>query len=190
MKTSVLHIKNMVCDRCIMTVKQTLEKLNIPYSEVVLGKAVVNSGIDKIDTELLDRELKAVGFELIKDKKLQLVEKVKNIIVDYIHYSDDVELKTNLSDFLSEELNNDYSYISATFSKVEGITIEKYLILQKIEKVKELISYDNLNFSEIAFRLNYSSIAHLSGQFKQVTGLTLTQYKNLANKKRKSLDRV
>lgn len=173
-----------------MTVKQTLEKLHIPYSEVVLGKAVVNAGIDEIDTELLDRELRSAGFELIKDKKLQLVEKVKNIIVEYIHYSEDMDLKVNFSDFLSEKLHKDYSYISGTFSDIEGITIEKYIILQKIEKVKELISYDNLNFSEIAFRLNYSSIAHLSGQFKQVTGLTLSEYRKAADKKRTSLDKI
>ncbi len=180
----------MVCDRCIMTVKQTLEKLDIPYSEVVLGKAEINTGIDDIDVELLDEELRKVGFELIRDEKLQLVEKVKNIIVDYIHYSEDMDIKTNFSGFLSDKLNTDYSYISGTFSKVEGITIEKYLILQKIEKAKELISYENLNFSEIAYRLNYSSIAHLSGQFKRVTGLTLSQYKDSAYELRKSLDKI
>jgi len=185
-----LHIKNMVCDRCITTVEQTLTKLEVPFEKVVLGNAFLTTAIDDIDIDLLDAELQAAGFELIRDKKQKFVEDIKNIIVDFIHYSDDKDMKINFSDYLSEKLNKDYSYISGVFSELEKITIEKYIILHKVERVKELISYDNLNFSEIAYRLNYSSIAHLSGQFKRVTDLTLSQYKDSAYELRKSLDKI
>ena len=173
-----------------MTVEQTLRKLTIPFTKVTLGRAEVTSEINPAEISLLDKELKAVGFELINDKNLQLVENVKTLVIEYIHYSDEQNLKVNFSDFLSEKLNKGYSYISNLFSETENITIEKYLILQKIERVKELISYNEYNFSEIAYKLNYSSVAHLSKQFKQITGFTLSQYKNNKNKQRKSISKL
>ncbi|NOR86918.1 MAG: helix-turn-helix domain-containing protein [Bacteroidales bacterium] len=190
MAQTIIHIKNMVCPRCITAVKQTLSKLNIPYKEVELGQAILSTDSEKIDYELLNKELQLIGFELIEDKILKLIEKVKTLIVDYIHHFEGPDLKTNFSDYLKKETGIDYSYISKKFSETERITIEKYIILQKIEKVKELISYGELNFSEIAFKTNYSSVAHLSKQFKKMEGLTLSAYKKLDRKDRNNLDNV
>lgn len=190
MKNRSLHIKNMVCPRCITAVEQTLNKLNIPFEEVKLGQAILNIDKNKIDFEILDKELRNIGFELIQDKNIKLVEEIKNIIIDYTHHSDNNSFTINFSNYLSTKIDKDYSYISNIFSETEKTTIEKYLILQKIERVKELISYSELNFSEIAFKLNYSSVAHLSKQFKQITGLTLTQFKNSENKERNHLSDI
>jgi len=190
MDETILYIKNMVCDRCIMSVKQILDKQGIPWSCVELGRARVNVENHQINYDLLDTDLKAIGFELIRDKNELLAEGVKNLIVEYIHHHEGESLKINYSDFLSGELNVEYTKISSVFSKKEGVTIEKYIILQKIEKVKELVSYGELNFSEIAFNLNYSSVAHLSRQFKTITGITLSQYKAGNIKKRQMLDKV
>jgi AraC-like DNA-binding protein len=190
MNENLIYIKNMVCDRCIMSVKQILDKLEIPWSCVELGRAGIETDIENIDFELLDKELRAIGFELIRDKNQLLAEKVKNLIVDFIHHNDGAKLKINFSDYLSGEIGKDYSYLSAVFSKNEGITIEKFIILQKTERVKELISYNEHNFSEIAFKVNYSSVAHLSKQFKSVTGMTLSQYKATRLKQRNRLDKV
>ncbi len=190
MAETMLYIKNMVCDRCIMSVKQILDKQGIPWSCVELGRARVNVDSSQIDTDLLDADLKAIGFELIRDKNELLVEGVKNLIVEYIHHHEGESLKINYSDYLSGALNVEYTKISSVFSKMEGVTIEKYIILQKIERVKELVSYGELNFSEIAFKLNYSSVAHLSRQFKTITGMTLSQYKSGAIKQRQTLDKV
>ncbi len=180
----------MVCDRCIMTVEQTLGKLNIPFGKVTLGHAEVLRVINDDELQRLDEELKAVGFELIKDKNARLIEDIKTLVIEYIHYSDEKDIKINFSDYLSEKLNKSYSHITGLFSEMENITIEKYLILQKIERVKELISYGEYSFSEIAYKLRYSSIAHLSKQFKQVTGVTLSQYKNNKDKKRKTISSI
>ncbi len=190
MPETTIFIKNMVCDRCIMAVKQTLDKLDLPWSCVELGRAKVNVDEKDIDFELLDKELRNIGFELIRDKNQLLVERVKNLIVEYIHHNEGEQLKINFSDSLSDDLEKDYSHISSIFSKSENMTIEKFIILQKIERVKELVSYDELNFSEIAFKVNYSSVAHLSKQFKSVTGMTLSQYKAIRLKERKRLDKV
>jgi AraC-like DNA-binding protein len=190
MPETTIFIKNMVCDRCIMAVKQTLDKLDLPWSCVELGRAKVNVDEKDIDFELLDKELRNIGFELIRDKNQLLVERVKNLIVEYIHHNEGEQLKINFSDYLSDELEKDYSHISSSFSKSENMTIEKFIILQKIERVKELVSYDELNFSEIAFKVNYSSVAHLSRQFKSVTGMTLSQYKSTRLKDRNRLDKV
>ncbi len=188
-KTS-LFIKNMVCDRCIMSVKSILDKHEIPWTKVVLGRADVDMDSSLIDAETLDKDLKAIGFELIRDKNEILVEKVKNLVVEYIHHHEGEALKINFSDYLTDNIGSNYTFISSAFSKSEGITIEKYIIRQKIEKVKELISYNQLNFSEIAFKVNYSSSAHLSKQFKEITGLTLSQYRQVKESDRKSLDNV
>ncbi len=180
----------MVCDRCIMSVKQILDEQKLPWSCVELGRAKVKADPDQINYDLIDDKLKSIGFELIRDKNKILVESVKNLIVEHIHHNEGEKLKINFSDYLSGEIGKDYTYISSEFSKSEGVTIEKFIILQKIERVKELISYDELNFSEIAFKVNYSSMAHLSRQFKNITGMTLSQYKATQIKKRKTLDKV
>jgi AraC-like DNA-binding protein len=185
-----IYIKNMVCPRCITAVENTLKKLDIPFDEVSLGQAVIYKSINDIDISKLDKELKIIGFELIHDKSQVIVETVKTLIVDYIHHNDGEELKINFSDFLSEKIGKNYSTISHLFSDSEKVTIEKYIILQKIEKVKELIGYEELNFSQIAYKANYSSVAHLSKQFKQVSGLTLTNYKKLINKNRTTIDNI
>ncbi len=180
----------MVCPRCISAVENTFTKLNIPFAKVELGKAEVNINEENIDFITLDKELKEIGFELIYTNSDKIIEQIKNLVIEFIYNYEDKEIKVNFSDYLSENLKYDYSHISKIFSDREGLTIEKYIILQKIERVKELISYNQLNFSEIAFKLNYSSPAHLSKQFKEVTGQTLSQYKNSKNKQRSTLDKV
>ena len=190
MDETIIYIKNMVCDRCIMSVKQILEEQQLPWLCVELGRAKVQADPNQIDYDVMDEKLRSIGFELIRDKSKILVESVKNLIVEYIHHNEGEKLKINFSDYLSEEIGKDYAYISSEFSKSEGVTIEKFIILQKIERVKELISYDEHNFSEIAFKVNYSSVSHLSRQFKTITGMTLSQYKNTLIKERQTLDRI
>ncbi len=185
----VLRIKNMVCDRCIMAVKSELEKLDIEPLSVTLGEVKVSGLISDDQKETLGTNLEKIGFELIGDKKHQLIEKVKNIIIELIHHKH-TYLKINLSDYLSEQIELDYSYISKLFSETEHTTIEKFVIAQKIERVKELISYNELTLSEIADHLHYSSVAHLSGQFKKITGITPSEYKNGELKDRKPLNEV
>lgn len=184
-----LYIKNMVCDRCILVVKQELEKLNLQYSSVTLGEVAL--AIEPSEKQLiqLKENLAVLGFEVLDDSRKKLIEKIKNIIIEQIHYSD-ADDKHNFSEILSQKLHKDYSYLSNLFSEVEGITIEKYVINQKIEKAKELMVYDELNLSEIAFRLGYSSVAHLSSQFKKVTGLAPSHFKKLGGIQRKSLDKI
>ncbi len=184
-----VYIKNMVCDRCIMVVKNELEKLGFHPTNLKLGE--VELGRELIDSEklIINNHLLTFGFELIDDKKSRIIEKIKNVIVNLVHYQDN-NIKSNLSDVLSSSLQHDYNYLSNLFSEVEGTTIEKYLIAQKIEKVKELLVYDELSLSEIAFRLNYSSVAYLSNQFKKVTGLTPSHFKQIKEDKRKPLDKV
>lgn len=178
----------MVCPRCIMVVESTLLKLGIAYTTVSLGEVVLEDGLSSTDREQLVAEMKKLGFELIDEKKDRLVEQVKVLLVKLIY--DNVELKVNLSDYLGDQLNMDYTYISNQFSEIEKTTIEKYFIAQKIERVKELLCYDELSLSEIAFKLNYSSVAHLSGQFKRVTGLTPSQFKQKGGLERRPIDKV
>lgn len=184
-----LYIKNMVCNRCILVVQQELQKLGIDSSQVSLGEVETTAGIPGQQLEALRNNLGALGFELLDKSKQQLIEKVKNIIIQKVHHSAQEE-QHNLSHILSQSLHKDYSYLSSLFSEVEGITIEKYVINQKIEKVKELIIYDELSLSEIAYKLGYSSVAHLSNQFKKVTGLTPTHFKQVGRNKRKPLDQI
>jgi AraC family transcriptional regulator len=184
-----LKVKNMVCNRCIHVVKQELEKLGINYSNVSLGEVIVDDAVPKENVALLATNLSKHGFEVLDNNRQQLIEKIKNIIIEQVHYSTQ-EQRYNYSDILSKSLHKDYSYISSLFSEVEGITIEKYIINQKIERVKELIIYDELSLSEIAYKLGYSSVAHLSNQFKKVTGLTPTHFRQVGQNKRKSLDKV
>jgi AraC-like DNA-binding protein len=168
----------MVCDRCVMAVRQELEKQGLHSEKVVLGEATVTEeNLSKEQLESLDNGLKKLGFERIDDRKARLIEAIKNRIIQMIHHSSKVDLKFNWSTVLSEELHYEYNYLSNLFSSVEGVTIEQYIIRQKIEKAKELLFYDELNLSQIANRLGYSSVAHLSSQFKKVTGLTPSEMK-------------
>ncbi|WP_423147933.1 helix-turn-helix domain-containing protein [Rubrolithibacter danxiaensis] len=186
---SKIFIKNMVCNRCIMVVENELQKLGLRASKVTLGEAELEKDLTPEEKTKLDRAMTDLGFELIDDKKSRIIEKIKNVIIDMVHHQQ-YDVKHNLSNVLSNELNHDYNYLSNLFSEVEGTTIEKYFIAQKIEKVKELLVYDELTLSEIAFRLNYSSVAYLSNQFKKVTGLSPSHFKQIREEKRKPLDKV
>lgn len=186
---ATLFIKNMVCNRCISAVESELKKMEIPVKAVKLGEAELEKDLSPEEKTKLDAALTALGFELIDDKKGRIIEKIKNVIIDMVHHQD-YDGKANLSDVLSRKLNHEYNYLSNLFSDVEGSTIEKYFIAQKIEKVKELLVYDELSLSEIAFKLHYSSVAYLSNQFKKVTGLTPSHFKQIREEKRKPLDKV
>jgi len=176
----------MVCIRCKMVVKSELEKLGLHYISVDLGEAEIKEEISAEQLASLSIALKKTGLELIQDKRNILVERIKTIIIEMVHYTDD-QIKTNLSDYLSEKLNYNYTYLANLFSAVKGTTIEQFYLAHKIEKVKELLVYDELNLSEIAWKLHYSSVAHLSNQFKKMTGLTPTHFKNLKYKRRHPL---
>jgi len=179
----------MVSIRCKMIVKEELKKLGLHYIIVDLGAVELMENITAQQREQLKVALLKSGLELMDDKKAILIEKIINVIIEMIHYSDELP-KTNFSDYLSEKLNYDYTYLANLFSETKGITIEHFIILHKIERVKELIIYDELNFSEIARRLHYSSMAHLSHQFKKITGLTPSYFKSLKHKKRNTLENV
>lgn len=172
-----------------MVVRSELEKLGFPVKEVSLGEATFEKKITIKQKEKISKAFLPLGFEIIDDKRSRLIEKIKNIIIDIVHHQDG-EMTQNLSEVLGKELHHDYNYLSNLFSEVEGVTIEKYFIAQKIEKVKELLVYDELSLSEIAFRLNYSSVAYLSNQFKKVTGLTPGHFRKVKADKRKPLDKV
>lgn len=177
----------MVSLRCKMLVKAEMEKLNIAYKYVELGEAELEESISNEQQQELKAVLAKSGLELMDDKKAMLVEKIKMVIIEMVHYADEFP-ETNFSDFLSEKLNHNYTYLSNLFSEVKGTTIEHYIILHKIEKVKELIIYDELNLTEIAYKMNYSSVAHLSNQFKKITGLTPSFFKRMKNYRRPSLE--
>ena len=184
-----IHVKNMVCIRCKMVVKSELEKLGLHYTFVDLGEAEVKEIISAEQLKQLNSALKKTGLELMDDNRTIIVEKIKTMIIEMVHYSDD-QIKINLSDFLSEKLNHNYTYLSNLFSEFKGTTIEQFYLAHKIEKVKELLVYDELNLTEIAYKLHYSSVAHLSNQFKKMTGLTPSHFKNLKHKKRTDLGDV
>jgi AraC-like DNA-binding protein len=179
----------MVCIRCKMLVKSELEKLGLHYTSVELGEAEILEDISKEQENRLNNNLKMAGLELMGDKKSILVEKIKMIIVELVHYSDD-QIKINLSDYLSQKLNYNYTYLANLFSEVKGTTIEKFYLTHKIEKVKELLVYNELNLTEIAYKLHYSSVAHLSNQFKKMTGLSPSHFKNLKLKRHSALGDV
>ena len=184
-----LYIKNMVCPRCIAAVRNELELMNLTLNAVELGEAEITDTLSPEELLHLDTNLKKLGFELIGDRKSRMIEQIKNEIIYLVHHSDEI-LKTNLSSWLSEKLHYDYTYLSNLFSEVEGTTIEKYYITQRIEKVKELLVYDELSLAEIADALGYSSAAYLSSQFKKVTGLTPTFYKSIKETKRRNIDEL
>ncbi|MDP2423541.1 MAG: AraC family transcriptional regulator [Bacteroidales bacterium] len=172
-----------------MVVKAELDKLGLYYSKVDLGEVDVRGNITPEQRDQLKTTLLKSGLELMDDKRAILIERIKNVIVEMVHYADELP-KTNFSDFHSMKLNHDYTYLANLFSEVTGITIERYIIAHKIERAKEFLLYDELNLTEISYRLNYSSVAHLSNQFKKITGLTPTYYKKLKNKKRNELNNV
>ena len=178
----------MVCIRCKIVVKSELEKLGLHYTSVDLGEAEIKESISAEQMAHLSIALRRTGLELMDDKKSILVEKIKTIIIELVHYTDD-QIKINLSDYLSGKLNHNYTYLANLFSEVKGITIENFYLSHKIEKVKELLVYDELNLTEIAYKLHYSSVAHLSNQFKKMTGLTPTHFKHLKLKRRKALEK-
>lgn len=186
----VLYIKNMVCHRCKLVVKTEMEKIGLHPLNITLGEVVVEEKeLPSEQRVQLSERLRTVGFELIDDKRSKLIEQIKTFIIGQIHYKQEQPQK-KFSELLSQHLHHDYSYLSNLFSEVEGITIEQFVINQKIEKVKELIVYDELSLSQIAFDLGYSSTPHLSNQFKKLTGLTPTQFKHIGAKNRKSLDEI
>ena len=176
----------MVSLRCKMVVKSELEKLGLHNNTIGLGEAEITEEISPEQMASLRIALEKTGLELMDDKKSILVEKIKTIIIEMVHYTDD-QIKINLSDYLSEKLNYNYTYLANLFSEVKGITIEQFCIAHKIERVKELLIYDELNLTEIAWKLHYSSVAHLSNQFKRITGLSPSHFRNLKNKKRRTL---
>ena len=186
----LLYIKNMVCPRCKAAVTAELTRMHLHPTVVALGEVTIaEKALNKGQLAALSGVLQAAGFELLDDKRSKLIEQVKTFIIDLIHYRDEQPQK-NYSELLSQHLHHDYSYISNLFSGVEGVTIEQYIINQKIEKVKELLTYDELSLSQIAFQLGYSSTAHLSSQFKKLTGATPTQFKQRRINSRRSLDEL
>lgn len=182
-----LYIKNMVCARCILTVEQILEKNGIHAGAITLGEAVIEQELTEAQDKQVRLDLERLGFEVLDDQRRRLIEKIKTTLVEKVQSG---ELPENLSlvEFIGSTLHRDYSALSKLFSEVEGITLEQFFILQKIEKVKEWLVYNELSLSEIAFRLGYSSVAYLSSQFKKVTGMTPTDFKNNHRGRRHSLD--
>ncbi len=182
-----LFIKNMVCPRCIDTVRDIFNQLEIETSHIELGKVTTVNPVEDHQKQVLNDKLKSRGFELLEDKTSKIIARIKSTIIEQIHYSTKA-LTINFSTLISERVGQDYTSISKLFSAVEGVTIEKFVLKMKIEKVKELIVYDELSLSEIAFKLGYSSVAHLSSQFKKETGMTPSAFRKLEIKGRNSLD--
>ncbi len=179
----------MVCSRCKMVVKSVLENQGLVATSIELGEAVFQHPLTKSELLQLDIALKQVGFEIIDDHKSQIIERIKNTIVTLVHHSPE-NIKTNLSEFITSQIHHDYSYLSNLFSEVEGTTIEKYFIAQRIERAKELLVYNQLTLSEIADQLGYSSVAYLSNQFKKVTGFTPTYFKSIKEHKRRNIEEL
>ena len=190
MVEATLHIKNMVCNRCIKVVDEEISKLGFKIKSIELGKVVLSRKPNETEKEKIEISLYNNGFELIDDKKSKTIAEIKTIIIEHVHYNKEKSEHINFSDFLAKRIGNDYSYLSTLFSSVEGTTIEKYIINQKIEKVKELLVYDELSLNEISFQLGYSSVQHLSNQFKKITGLSPSHFKKLKENKRKPLDEL
>ena len=184
-----LYIKYMVSLRCILMVKEELKKLGIKYVVVDLGVVEILEDISHEQREQLKANLLKSGLELLDDKRSILIERIKNVIIEMIHYSEELP-KINYSDYISEKLGYDYTYLSNIFSEVKGITLQQYIIINRIEKVKELLLYDELNLTEISYRLQYSSVAHLSNQFKKITGLTPSFYKQMKQKRKVNLENL
>ncbi len=184
-----LQIKYMVSNRCKMAVKEELNKLGLHFVLLDLGEVDLMEDLTMEQREQLKAGLLVSGLELLDDKKAILIEKIKNAIIEMVHHSEEM-IKTNFSDYLSEKLNHDYTYLANIFSEVQGTTIEHFVIAHKIERIKELIIYNELNITEIAYKMNYSSVAHLSNQFKKMTGLSPSHFKSLKDKRRSPIEEV
>ena len=184
-----IYIKYMVSTRCKMAVKEELKKLGLHFIVVDLGEVEIMENISDEQQEQLKIALLKSGLELIDDKRAILIEKTKNVITEMVHYSDELP-KINYSDYISKKLNYDYTYLSNLFSEVKGITIQQFIIIHKIERAKELLLYDELNLTEISYKLHYSSVAHLSNQFKKVTGLSPSHFKQLKDKRRSPIEEI
>ena len=184
-----LYIKYMVSNRCKLAVKEELRRLGLHFILVDLGEIEIMEDITPEQKDELKAALLNSGLELMDDKRAVLIERIKNAIVEMVHHSDEM-IKVNFSDYLSEKLNHDYTYLANLFSEIQGTTIEQFVIHHKIERIKELIIYDELNITEIAWKMNYSSVAHLSNQFKKVTGLTPSHFKQLKVKRRSPIEEV
>ena len=187
--TMKIYVKNMVCSRCKMVVKDELKKIGLHFIIVDLGEIEIMENISDEKRALLRKGLANSGLELMDDKKAILIEKIKNVIIEMVHYSDEMP-KVNYSDYISEKLHHDYTYLSNIFSEVKGMTIQQFIINHKIERAKELLLYDEYNLTEISYKLNYSSVAHLSNQFKKVTGLTPSHFKKLKEKRRNPIEEI
>lgn len=185
----VLYIKYMVSLRCKLLVKDELKRIGLHYVIVDLGRIEILEDITSRKFQELKENLALSGLELLDDKKTILIEKIKNVIIEMVHYTDEIP-KVNYSDYISEKLNHDYSYLSNIFSEVKGITIQQFIILNKIERVKELLLYGELNLTEISYILHYSSVAHLSNQFKKMTGLSPSYFKKLKQKRLNNLENL
>jgi AraC-like DNA-binding protein len=185
----ILYVRYMVSLRCKMVVKEALKQMGLHWVVVDLGMVEILENLNKAQLERLKRELLVFGLEVLDDKRAILIEKIKGVITDLIHHKEELP-RENYSDYLSQQLGYDYTYLANTFSQVKGITIQHYIIMHKIEKVKELILYDELNLTEIAHRMHYSSVAHLSAQFKKVTGLTPSFYKKLHEHRKCNLENL
>lgn len=179
----------MVSNRCKILVKEELNKMGLHFVVVELGEVEIMEELSKEELDTLRVALKESGLEIIDDKKAMLIERVKNVITEMIHNSQE-PLKLNYSDFLSQKLDYDYTYLSNLFSEMKGITIQQYIIVHKIERVKELLMYEDLNLTEISYQMHYSSVAHLSNQFKKITGLSPSKFMQLRSKKRKNLEEI
>lgn len=184
-----LYIKYMVSNRCKMAVKEELKKLDLHFVVLDLGVVDIMENISQETRILLKEGLLVSGLELMDDKKAILIEKIKNIIIEMVHFSDEM-IKINFSNFLSEKLNHNYTYLANLFSEVQGTTIEHFIISHKIERIKELIIYGELNITEIAWKMGYSSVAHLSNQFKKSTGLSPSHFKQLKDKRRSPIEEI
>jgi len=184
-----LYIKYMVSNRCKMVVKEELKRLGLHFIVVDLGEVEIMEDISAEQREQVRIALFHSGLELMDDKRAVLIEKIKNVIIEMVHHTDGVN-KMNISDFLSEKLNHDYTYMANLFSEIQGTTIEQFIISHKVERIKELIIYDELSITEIAWKMNYSSVAHLSNQFKKVTGLSPSHFKQLKNIRRSPIESI
>ena len=185
----VIFIKNMVCNRCILVIKQILKDLQFTPLQVDLGTAVVKEELTSDDREVIRKALEEYGFELIDDKRQRIIEQIRTSIIQLVHYEGNLS-KLKLSEYLKEKCHYDYSFLSKLFTEMNGISIEKYYIAQKVERIKELLFYDELSISEIADKLQYSSVAHLSPQFRNVTGMSPSEFKRLKEHGREPLDKV
>ncbi|PLX07518.1 MAG: AraC family transcriptional regulator [Marinilabiliales bacterium] len=188
--SKTLHVKNMVCPRCIKVVREEFEKIGLNIDHIELGKVEIANKLSEEKIMEIREVLNENGFELIDDKKSKIIDNIKTLIIEEVHFSGNPFNAQNISGYIASKLAHDYSYLSNLFSSVEGITIEKYIINQKIEKVKELLVYDELTLNEISYQLGYSSVQHLSNQFRKITGLSPSHFKKLKENRRKPLDNV